>query len=215
MTSAPVASHTFAISLMNEIRVTSAAFAASLIISAEATSQRTTGAVDPLVQLRDDVAVGDVERADDDPVGMHEVVDGRSLGRELGVRDVADVVEAAIVEPVPHAAARADGHGALHRDDDPPVDLRAARRRPSRRRRDPRRPSTSAACPRRCRRRPRRRPPRATSVVKSSRSRVRVEKLVEPVLVDRHARRRGARRSSPRRRRARRPRGRARRSTRR
>ncbi len=42
-TSAPVASQTFAISLMNEMRVISAAFAASLIISAEATSQRTTG----------------------------------------------------------------------------------------------------------------------------------------------------------------------------
>ena len=46
-TSAPVASHTFAISLMNEIRVISAAFAASLIISAEATSDRTTGASMP------------------------------------------------------------------------------------------------------------------------------------------------------------------------
>ena len=42
-TSAPVASQTFAISLMKLIRVISAAFAASLIISAEATSQRTTG----------------------------------------------------------------------------------------------------------------------------------------------------------------------------
>ena len=46
-TSAPVASHTLAISLMNEIRVISAAFAASLIISAEATSERTTGASIP------------------------------------------------------------------------------------------------------------------------------------------------------------------------
>ena len=44
VTSAPVASHTFAISLMNEIRVTSAAFAASFTISADGTSQRTTGA---------------------------------------------------------------------------------------------------------------------------------------------------------------------------
>ena len=46
-TSAPVASQTFAISLMNEMRVTSAAFAASLIISADATSHRTTGASIP------------------------------------------------------------------------------------------------------------------------------------------------------------------------
>ena len=43
-TSAPIASQTFAISLMNEIRVISAAFAVSLIISAELTSQRTIGA---------------------------------------------------------------------------------------------------------------------------------------------------------------------------
>ena len=46
-TSAPVASQTFAISLMKLIRVIRAAFAASLIISAEATSQRTTGASIP------------------------------------------------------------------------------------------------------------------------------------------------------------------------
>jgi hypothetical protein len=44
VTSAPVASHTFAISLMNEMRVTSAAFAASFTISADGTSQRTMGA---------------------------------------------------------------------------------------------------------------------------------------------------------------------------
>ena len=56
--------------------------------------------------------------------GPHEVVDGRPLGGELGVRDVADLVQAAIVEPVPHAAARPDGHRALHGDDDPPLDLR-------------------------------------------------------------------------------------------
>ncbi len=43
-TSAPVASHTFAISLMNEMRVIRNAFAASLIISAEFTSVRTIGA---------------------------------------------------------------------------------------------------------------------------------------------------------------------------
>jgi hypothetical protein len=43
-TSAPVASQTFAISLMNEMRVIRNAFAASLIISAELTSERTIGA---------------------------------------------------------------------------------------------------------------------------------------------------------------------------
>ena len=47
VTSAPVASQTFAISLMKEILVTRAAFAASLIISADGTSQRRTGASMP------------------------------------------------------------------------------------------------------------------------------------------------------------------------
>ena len=43
VTSAPTSSHTFAISLMNEIFVARKAFEASLTISAEATSVRTTG----------------------------------------------------------------------------------------------------------------------------------------------------------------------------
>ena len=43
-TSAPVSSHTLAISLMNEIFVARNAFAASLIISALAMSVRTSGA---------------------------------------------------------------------------------------------------------------------------------------------------------------------------
>ena len=122
-TSAPVASQTFAISLMNEIRVISAAFAASLIISAEATSAADDRRVDPLVQRRDRVAVRLVEGADDDPVGLHEVLDRGALGGELGVRDVADVTEPALVEPVAHLRSRPDRHGALHHDDDAAVDL--------------------------------------------------------------------------------------------
>ena len=43
-TSAPVSSQTFAISLMNEIFVAKKALEASLIVSAEATSVRTTSA---------------------------------------------------------------------------------------------------------------------------------------------------------------------------
>ena len=43
-TSAPVSSHTFAISLMNEIFVARNALEASLTISADLTSVRTTGA---------------------------------------------------------------------------------------------------------------------------------------------------------------------------
>ncbi len=91
VTSAPVASQTFAISLMKEMRVTSAAFAASLIISADGDVAAHDRRVDALVQLRDDVTVGDVEGADDDAVRLHEVLDRGSLGSELRVRDVADV----------------------------------------------------------------------------------------------------------------------------
>ena len=76
-TSAPVASQTFAISLMNEIRVTSAAFAASLIISADGDVAANDRRVDPVVEPLDDVAVRLVERADDDPVRVHEVVHRR------------------------------------------------------------------------------------------------------------------------------------------
>ena len=72
-TSAPVASQTFAISLMNEIRVISAALAASLIISADATSQRTIGRVDAGMERGDGVTVLVAEGADDDPVGVQEV----------------------------------------------------------------------------------------------------------------------------------------------
>ena len=122
-TSAPVASQTFAISLMNEIRVIRAAFAASLIISAEATSLRTIGASMPSWSAGDSVAVRLVERADHDPVGLHEVLHGRALGRELRVRGVADVGEPARVEPVAHLLAGADRDRALHRDDDVPLDV--------------------------------------------------------------------------------------------
>ena len=55
-TSAPSSSDTFAISLMNEIFVARKAFEASLTISALATSVRTIGAVERLVQRGDAVA---------------------------------------------------------------------------------------------------------------------------------------------------------------
>ena len=79
--------------------------------------------VDARVQRLDHVAVRRVEGADDDAVGLHEVADRRSLGGELRVRDVSDVLEAAIVEPVPNGAPRPDRHRALHRDDDPATDV--------------------------------------------------------------------------------------------
>ena len=47
--------------------------------------------LDPVVQLDDALGVRRLEGADDDAVGVHEVRDRGSLGRELGIRDVADV----------------------------------------------------------------------------------------------------------------------------
>ena len=79
--------------------------------------------VDSCVELLDGVRVGSVERADDDPVGLHEVLDRRPLGRELGVRGVPDVPEPARVEAMPDLLTGPDGHGALHDDDDAVVDL--------------------------------------------------------------------------------------------
>ena len=66
------------------------------------------------MQLLDRVAVGVVERADHDPVGMLEVAHGGPLGGELGIGGVADVLEPALVEPVAHLGAGADRDGALH-----------------------------------------------------------------------------------------------------
>ena len=80
--------------------------------------------LDARVQRRDGVAVLVAERADDDPVGMEEVLDRRSLGRELGVRGVADLAQPPLVEAVAHLEARADRDRALHHDDAAPVDRR-------------------------------------------------------------------------------------------
>ena len=106
---------------MKLILVISAALAASLIISADATSQRTTVAVDPTVQLLDRVSVLVLERADHDPVRMLEVANRRSLGGELRIRGVADQIEPSLVETMAHLGAGADGHGALHHDDSTPI----------------------------------------------------------------------------------------------
>ena len=54
--------------------------------------------------------------------------DGGALGEELRVRDVADVREAARVEPEAHLLARADRHGRLHHEDRPARRARAAPR---------------------------------------------------------------------------------------
>ena len=71
----------------------------------------------PLVKRGDAVTVRLRERADDDAVGIHEVVHGVPLGEELGIRDVADVAETARLECRAHLVAGADWHGALHDED--------------------------------------------------------------------------------------------------
>src|SRR5262245_4129561 len=67
--------------------------------------------IDALVQLRDHISVGKVERTYDDAIGLQEVAYRSPLCGELRVRDVADVVQTTIVEPVPHLATRPDGDG--------------------------------------------------------------------------------------------------------
>ena len=75
--------------------------------------------LDPLVQLDHAFRVGRLEGADDDAVGAHEVGDCGSLGGELRVRDVADVLEAARIEPRANVLARPDRDGALHHEERP------------------------------------------------------------------------------------------------
>ena len=80
--------------------------------------------VDRRVERRDGVAVLLLERADDDPVRLHEVAHGAALGEELRVRRVADVVEPALVEAGAHLLAGADRHGRLHHEDRSPARAR-------------------------------------------------------------------------------------------
>ena len=82
------------------------------------------GRVDTAMELLHRLAVGGVEGPDHDPVGLHEVLHRRPLGRELRVRGVADVTEPALVEAVAHLLARADRDGGLHDHDDLLVDRR-------------------------------------------------------------------------------------------
>ena len=85
-TSASTASHRFAIALMNEIFVARNAFDAYLIISADAGSVTSTGACTPRYSSDTRTADGRVLAADDDAVGVEEVVDRLALAEELGVR---------------------------------------------------------------------------------------------------------------------------------
>ena len=92
-TSAPTASQTFATSFMNEMRVASIAFAAYLQSSALGAvhhHDRRAGAGERRVELLHQLGRARILGADDDAVGLHEVVDGRALLQELGVADDAE-----------------------------------------------------------------------------------------------------------------------------
>ncbi len=80
--------------------------------------------VELLVELLDAVTVVGIERADHDPVGVHEVPNRSSLREELGVGDVADMLEAAGVEGDADRLARPDGNRALHHQHGTPGERR-------------------------------------------------------------------------------------------
>ena len=76
---------------MNLILVDEEAFAANLNISAELTSVRTTGASKPPWSSSTASPSSLLyDRADDHPVGLHEVSNRRALFEELGIRDETD-----------------------------------------------------------------------------------------------------------------------------
>ena len=133
-TSAPTASHTFAISLMKEMRVIRNAFAASLIISAEATSVRTTGASIPAYSASTAARVLLGERTDHDPVRVRKSCTACPLCQKLGVRDVADVLESARLERRAHLFTGPDRNRRLHHQHLPTVAARqVVQRRPDER----------------------------------------------------------------------------------
>ena len=80
--------------------------------------------VDRLVERCDDARVHLRERADDDAVRVHEVLDRAALGEELGIGDVAHVREPARVESRPNLLAGPDRHRALHHEDRPLLERR-------------------------------------------------------------------------------------------
>ena len=86
--------------------------------------------------------------ADDDAVGLEEVLDRRALLEELGAGDVAEALLALLAERALDVVAGAARHGRLHHQR-VAVGRRASRRRRRGRRRGRRRPSRSAACRRR------------------------------------------------------------------
>ena len=91
-TSAPTASHIAAMALTNESFIARKALAAYLIVSAEAGSVMMIGASSPAYSAATRSAVGRVVGADDDAVGVQEVVHRGALAQELRVRHHGHVV---------------------------------------------------------------------------------------------------------------------------
>ena len=118
--SALIRSQRFAISLMKLILVESSALATYLVSSAlsgdmtrNGFSVRRNGLYSSCSAVADFLAA----HADDDAVGLHEVVDRRAFFEELGVAGHVAIAARAFFEPREDLCARADGHRALGDDD--------------------------------------------------------------------------------------------------
>src|SRR3977135_4321023 len=113
LTSAPVSSHTLAISLMYEIFVARNALEASLIISALVTSVRTRGApAEPRPRTPRPPPVV----PDDDAVGLAEVGQRRALAQELRAGHVREAPAGARREGALDRRARGARDGGRHHE---------------------------------------------------------------------------------------------------
>ena len=124
--SAPKRSAMFASSFMKLILVASMALAAYLVSSAERTSMtimRSWLRVKGSYSARISSVRARIVGADDDPVGLHEVLDRRAFLQEFGVRDHVelDAARRALGECSrdrrAHLVGRAHRHGGLGDDD--------------------------------------------------------------------------------------------------
>ena len=114
MTSAPTPSQIAATALTNESLVARNALAAYLIVSADAGSVTMTGAATPRYSDDTLIAAAWSVAADDDAVGLQEVLHRRALAQELRVRH--DLHVGSVEHPLDDAG-RADRHRRLVDDD--------------------------------------------------------------------------------------------------
>ena len=105
---------------MNEMRVASMALAAYFVSSALAQSMTMIGApvrVNGEYSSSISSVARRILRADDDAIGLHEVLDRRALLQELRVADDAERMRGLLADDLAHLLAGADRHGALVDDD--------------------------------------------------------------------------------------------------